>query len=1161
MEPHEDEESLRALNDIDAARLALRGALATIRDLQDANVRLKGNLQESAAKERLSATQNADLRKQLDEFREKMSQWERERAEEAARQMRFEDACRLKIRAEERANAEQERRGMAENLLRLTQTVEQVRESKDAQERRLAELKRLLDQRDAEVLSSQREKVEIVTRVHQDQEAVGRMRVKRDEEIQSILRAKEEALANADRELREATHKNEELQRALAAAAKDTELKLQDREEVLVRQYREKERELQERYSRREAELQAAWSELENGLWQKAKEARDKLDKAVQAQFDERARALADRTREVEELLQSRREQLEEEVRRRLTEGERALADKERMLEERHQARQEELLKHAESEIGKEKEIVQAAAREQARALEEEYREKLAAIGRRQTDLEQSFERRRQELETQAAAREGQIQILCAAKEKALEEAGQARLVELEEDYLRKESKARDEWTKRKVDLLADHQRAIESEIAAKQLELEQKGRELEDSHRARVAELERAHVGLEEQFRAWKAALQVDAVRKEKGLEQRSFLREQELLRTHEMALDQERRVARAQAQEAKEQFETMRENLQKDLLAREEAAKVAHERLETGLREAHFKREQELDQKHRVELEEAAERHRVALAQQAKHFENAALLRDEEARRRVAPLEEGRHSDRLDFERSLAAKDTQLKAVQEKLAKLEAEHHTLFEDLLARERKLETERAETERQVKQRDQERESKYLALESELQALWTEKEQSYLESHREALAQAQAQFGGALEGQEAARRAEREAHERERAALEERLQARFAEWQKQALADAAREKEEWLERQRRALAHEREMLQRQSREGSQLERAAALDEERAALELKFARRAEELEKQWKAREESVLAKAEESARAAQRELARREGQEEQTLARAERAFKDRQARLEREAAERETALREAAARREAELEKELATSQERLHAVAADSGGPSARFERELSEIVFGIAHQVRNPLGIIQSLAEERLGDFWAGRKQKESAAVMMRAVDGLKARLEQLIEFARPLGLDCAPVQPGALLERARARVARACAGQGIEVAVQAADGLGSVDADEDRLGDALVRLAENAVEAMSHGGRLTLAARAAGGSIELEVADTGRGIEREQLREAGKPFFTTKPGGLGLGLAIARRIVEGHGGTLAIESERGKGTRVVCRLPAKTG
>ena len=109
-------------------------------------------------------------------------------------------------------------------------------------------------------------------------------------------------------------------------------------------------------------------------------------------------------------------------------------------------------------------------------------------------------------------------------------------------------------------------------------------------------------------------------------------------------------------------------------------------------------------------------------------------------------------------------------------------------------------------------------------------------------------------------------------------------------------------------------------------------------------------------------------------------------------------------------------------------------------------------------------------------------------------------------------------------------------------------------------VRGDPARLRQVLLNLVLNAEQAIPAGGTVTVRLKAdpRGGGFELEVADTGMGIPRTQLREVWKPFFTSKPNGSGLGLAIARRIVEEHGGTIGIDSAEGSGTVVTIRLPA---
>jgi two-component system sensor histidine kinase PilS (NtrC family) len=110
-------------------------------------------------------------------------------------------------------------------------------------------------------------------------------------------------------------------------------------------------------------------------------------------------------------------------------------------------------------------------------------------------------------------------------------------------------------------------------------------------------------------------------------------------------------------------------------------------------------------------------------------------------------------------------------------------------------------------------------------------------------------------------------------------------------------------------------------------------------------------------------------------------------------------------------------------------------------------------------------------------------------------------------------------------------------------------------------LQADHEQLRQVWLNLATNAFEAMAVGGTLVVRSREGdGGQVEVEFIDNGPGIAVEDLPRVGQPFFTTKRGGTGLGVAIAQRIVERHGGTLVFESAPGRGTTARVSLPAAT-
>jgi signal transduction histidine kinase len=204
-----------------------------------------------------------------------------------------------------------------------------------------------------------------------------------------------------------------------------------------------------------------------------------------------------------------------------------------------------------------------------------------------------------------------------------------------------------------------------------------------------------------------------------------------------------------------------------------------------------------------------------------------------------------------------------------------------------------------------------------------------------------------------------------------------------------------------------------------------------------------------------------------------------------------------------------------------------------------------------------IAHEIRNPLTSIKALvALVRRGEI-DPRAQKR-----LEVAEGEIVRIEGLIEgylsLARPLedlvpvALDAADAirEVGAVLE------ARAVAA-GVTVHIDARPA--PVEADPRRVREALLNLGSNAIDAMARGGTLTLRAAPEGAGARIVVEDTGPGLEADQLARLGEPLATSKKGGVGLGVLLARAAIAQHGGTLTFESERGAGTRAILALPAR--
>jgi two-component system, NtrC family, sensor histidine kinase HydH len=217
----------------------------------------------------------------------------------------------------------------------------------------------------------------------------------------------------------------------------------------------------------------------------------------------------------------------------------------------------------------------------------------------------------------------------------------------------------------------------------------------------------------------------------------------------------------------------------------------------------------------------------------------------------------------------------------------------------------------------------------------------------------------------------------------------------------------------------------------------------------------------------------------------------------------------------------------------------------------------------LGQMSGAVAHGIRNPLASIRSSAELIPG---AGEtRASEAAHDIMAQTDRLEAWVRELLSYTQPLDASATPVALEPLVKRCLKDFAPDFAQRRIEASVEMAPGLPAVRGDAMLLTQVLRSLITNAIEAMDGkgrggtGGQLRISvARGQGAGVTLEVRDSGPGLTPEQLARVGRPFYTTKPRGLGVGLALARRVAEGSGGRLDIDSAPGHGTAVRLRLQA---
>jgi two-component system sensor histidine kinase HydH len=213
----------------------------------------------------------------------------------------------------------------------------------------------------------------------------------------------------------------------------------------------------------------------------------------------------------------------------------------------------------------------------------------------------------------------------------------------------------------------------------------------------------------------------------------------------------------------------------------------------------------------------------------------------------------------------------------------------------------------------------------------------------------------------------------------------------------------------------------------------------------------------------------------------------------------------------------------------------------------------------LGEMVAGVSHEIKNPLGIIRSTAELLSAMPDASETQQKLARVIDEESNRLNNIVTEFLDFARPqvpnlskcdlveiIQKNLAFLQPE--LEKRRIQIHHNLDGRSMRL-----------QADHDLLYRAFFNIFINAIQSMNDGGTIRINLEERRDHLLAEIEDSGFGISPENLKKIFNPFFTTKQKGSGLGLAIVGKIIEGHEGSVAIESKEGEGTKVKIQLPRK--
>ena len=236
----------------------------------------------------------------------------------------------------------------------------------------------------------------------------------------------------------------------------------------------------------------------------------------------------------------------------------------------------------------------------------------------------------------------------------------------------------------------------------------------------------------------------------------------------------------------------------------------------------------------------------------------------------------------------------------------------------------------------------------------------------------------------------------------------------------------------------------------------------------------------------------------------------------------------------------------------EAARSLEAQTAQLHATQAEL----VKRERlaALGELSAVVAHEVRTPVAVMFNA----LSVLRRQRTTVDHEALILiveEEAQRLKRMIDDLLAFARPQTLRMARVEVGPLVAGA-VEAARASTEGGVEVAIDVPDDVPLVDCDEQRVREAIINLVTNAMQASRRLEPVRVRVTRDGRRVRIAVTDDGPGIPRELVPRLFTPFFTTRPTGTGLGLAVVRRIAEGHGGEVLCDP-KGPGATFVLVLP----
>ncbi|GAW31091.1 sensor histidine kinase [Carboxydocella sp. JDF658] len=211
----------------------------------------------------------------------------------------------------------------------------------------------------------------------------------------------------------------------------------------------------------------------------------------------------------------------------------------------------------------------------------------------------------------------------------------------------------------------------------------------------------------------------------------------------------------------------------------------------------------------------------------------------------------------------------------------------------------------------------------------------------------------------------------------------------------------------------------------------------------------------------------------------------------------------------------------------------------------------------LGRLVAGVAHEIRNPLGIMKTTLQVMREEFADQRELQEYLQVLQEQVERQNKTVQEFLAYARPVPPVIQPLNVNTVIDSVLYLAGPYIQRQQVMVKTALEPELPRVAGDGEKLKQVFLNLVLNAVEAMPDGGELNISSYQEENWVIVQFADTGPGIAEEDLTRVFEPFYTTKPGGMGLGLALAYKMIEQQRGLIEVKSSRGAGTIFRVKLP----